>query len=55
MRRTAHPLPEMLLPAVCGTMADCDDCDRIAAWGEAHPDFLRRHQPCEHGVPGGAG
>ena len=21
---------------VCGTIADCDDYDHIAAWGEAH-------------------
>ncbi len=34
-------------------MADCDDYDHIAAWGEAHLDFPRRHLPYEHGVPGG--
>src|SRR3546814_18953214 len=32
--RVAHPLPEVLLLAVCGTIADCDDYDHIHAWGE---------------------
>src|SRR3546814_9515061 len=49
--RVAHPLPEVLLLAVCGTIADCDDYDHIAAWGEAHLAFLRRFLPYHHGVP----
>ena len=53
VRRIAHPLAEILLLVVCGTMADCDDYDHISAWGEAHLDYLRRHLPYEHGVPGG--
>ena len=52
MRRILHPLPEVLLLVVCGTIADCDDYEDIAAWGAAHLDFLRRHLPYEHGVPG---
>jgi predicted transposase YbfD/YdcC len=51
--RVAHPLPEVLLLVVCGTMADCDDYDAISAWGEAHLAFLRRYLPYHHGVPGG--
>lgn len=51
--RVAHPLPEVLLLAVCGTIADCDDYDHIATWGEAHLAFLRRFLPYHHGVPGG--
>jgi predicted transposase YbfD/YdcC len=51
--RVAHPLPEVLLLAVCGTIADCDDYDGIAAWGEMHLPFLRRFLPYYHGVPGG--
>jgi predicted transposase YbfD/YdcC len=51
--RVAHPLPEVLLLAVCGTIADCDDYDHIAAWGEAHLPFLREILPYHHGVPGG--
>ena len=53
VRRIAHPLAEILLLVVCGTIADCDDYDHIAAWGDAHLAFLRRHLPYRHGVPGG--
>ena len=52
VRRILHPLPEILLLVVCGTIADCDDYEEIAAWGEAHIGFLRKHLPYEHGVPG---
>ena len=51
--RVAHPLPEVLLLVVCGTISDCDDYDLIADWGAAHLDFLRRYLPYHHGVPGG--
>jgi predicted transposase YbfD/YdcC len=50
--RVAHPLPEVLLLVVCGTIADCDDFEGIAEWGEAHLAFLRRFLPYHHGVPG---
>lgn len=52
VRRILHPLPEVLLLVVCGTIADCDDYEDIAAWGATHLDFLRKHLPYEHGVPG---
>ena len=51
--RVAHPLPEVLLLVVSATIASCDDFDDMAAWGEAHLDFLRRFLPFYHGVPGG--
>jgi len=51
--KVAHPLAEVLLLVVCGTIADCDDYDHIAAWGEAHLPFLREMQPYHYGVPGG--
>jgi predicted transposase YbfD/YdcC len=50
--RVAHPLAEVLLVVVCGTIADCDDYEAIAEWGEAHLSFLRRFLPYHHGVPG---
>src|SRR5580658_697412 len=50
--RVAYPLPEILLLVVCGTIADCDDYEAIAAWGEQRVDFLRRFLPYHHGVPG---
>jgi predicted transposase YbfD/YdcC len=49
--RVAHPLPEVLLLVVCGTIADCDHYDTIAAWGEQRLEFLRRFLPYHHGVP----
>jgi predicted transposase YbfD/YdcC len=51
--RVAYPLAEILLLAVCGTIADCDDYDDIADWGEHHLGFLRRFLPYWHGVPSG--
>ena len=51
--RIAYPLREVLLLVVCGTMADCDDYEAIAAWGEANLPFLRRYLPYERGAPGG--
>ena len=50
--RVAFPMAELLLLAVCGTIADCDDYDAIADWGKSHLDFLRRYLPYHHGVPG---
>jgi predicted transposase YbfD/YdcC len=49
--RVAYPLPEVLLLVVCGSIADCDDYEGIAAWGEAHLHFLRRFLPYHHGLP----
>ena len=49
--RVAHPLPEILLLVVCGSIAACDDYDDIVDWGEAHLLFLRRFLPYHHGIP----
>jgi predicted transposase YbfD/YdcC len=49
--RVAHPLPEVLLLVVCGTIASCDDYEDIVDWGEAHLSFLRRFLPYHHGLP----
>jgi predicted transposase YbfD/YdcC len=51
--RVAHPLPEVLLLAVCGTIGACDDFDEIVEWGEDNLDFLRRFLPYHHGLPSG--
>jgi predicted transposase YbfD/YdcC len=50
--RVMYPLPEVLLVVVCGSIADCDDYEGIAEWGEAHLAFLRRFLPYHYGVPG---
>lgn len=52
VRRVYFQLPEILFLVVCGSMADCDDYENIAAWGKAHLEFLRRYLPYEHGIPG---
>ena len=52
MRPILHPLPEVLLPVVCASIADCDNDADIAVRGAAHLAFLRRCLPCRHGVPG---
>ena len=51
--RVDHPLPEVLLLVVCGTICDCDDFESIADWGEGHLDFLRTVLPFRNGVPTG--
>ncbi|MBS0643263.1 MAG: transposase family protein [Proteobacteria bacterium] len=53
--RILHPLPEILLLVVCGTMAGCDDYDHVAVWAEAHLDFLRRYAPSSIASPVAAG
>lgn len=50
--RVAHPLPEVLLVVVCGTIGACDDFDEIVEWGEDNLPFLRRFLPYHHGIPG---
>jgi predicted transposase YbfD/YdcC len=50
--RVAHPLPEVLLLVVCGTIAAGDDFEDIADWGEDNLAFLRRFLPYHHGIPG---
>jgi predicted transposase YbfD/YdcC len=50
--RVAHPLPEVLLFVVCGTIAAGDDFEDIADWGEDNLAFLRRFLPYHNGVPG---
>ncbi len=40
--RVAHPLPEVLLLVVCGTIAVCDDFEEIVERGEDDLPFLRR-------------
>jgi len=55
--RVALPLPEVLLLAVCGTIAAGDDYEEIVDWGNAHLRFLRRFLPVHFGgeMPGAPG
>ena len=52
VRRISHPLPEILLLVVCGTICGCDDYEDIAGWGETHLEALRQYLPYKNGVPG---
>jgi len=49
--RVAHPLSEVLLLVVCGTIGACDDFDEIVEWGEDNLAFLRRFLPYHHRSP----
>ncbi|MEI8397015.1 MAG: ISAs1 family transposase [Rhodospirillaceae bacterium] len=49
--KVRYPLKEVLLLVVSATIADCDDYDEIALWGEAHLDFLRTHSEYYFGIP----
>jgi predicted transposase YbfD/YdcC len=49
--KVMYPLGEVILLVVCGTIADCDDYDDIADWGEAHLDFLRSMSEFHYGIP----
>lgn len=49
--RVAHPLNEILLLVVCGTICSCDDYEDIVEWGEARIEFLREFLPYYHGIP----
>jgi len=51
--KVAYPLSEVLLLAVCGTIADCDSFEAIGLWGDRHLDFLRRFLPYHHRLPTG--
>ncbi|HEY5410424.1 MAG TPA: ISAs1 family transposase [Caulobacteraceae bacterium] len=49
--KVMYPLREVILLVVCATIADCDDYDEIALWGETHLDFLRSLSEFHFGVP----
>ncbi len=49
--KVMYPLREVILLVVCATIADCDDYDEIADWGETHLDFLRGLSEFHFGVP----
>ncbi|MHB8529824.1 MAG: ISAs1 family transposase [Caulobacteraceae bacterium] len=49
--RVAYPLREVLFLVVCATIANCDDYEDIADWGEANLEFLRRFSEFHYGIP----
>jgi hypothetical protein len=53
--KVLHPLPEIILLLLCGTLAGADDFVEIALWGGEHLAFLRRFLPYRHGIPSHGG
>ena len=49
--KVLYPLPEVLLLALCGTLAGAEDFVEIRRWGVVHQDFLRRFLPYAAGLP----
>ena len=49
--KVRYPLREVLFVVVAATIADCEDYDEIADWGEAHLLFLRRFSEFHFGTP----
>lgn len=49
--KVMYPLREVILLVVCGTIADCDDYEDIADWGEANLEFLRSMSEFHYGIP----
>ncbi len=52
VRRILHPLPEVLLLVVCGTIADCDDYEDIAGLGCRASRLPPPASALANGVPG---
>jgi predicted transposase YbfD/YdcC len=49
--KVAYPLPEILLLALCGTLAGAQNFVEIRQWGEHKLAFLRRLLPYARGIP----
>lgn len=49
--KVRYPLREVLFLVVAATIADCEDYDEIAAWGQAHLGLLRRYSEYHFGTP----
>lgn len=49
--KVMSPLREVLFLVVAATIADCEDDDEIALWGEQHLSFLRSFSEFHFGTP----
>ena len=49
--KVMYPLREVLFLVVAATIADCEDYDEIALWGEQHLSFLRSFSEFHFGTP----
>ena len=48
--KVRHQLEELLLVALCGVIADCDDWEDISLFGKERLEFFRQYLPFEHGI-----
>ena len=49
--KVVHPLPEVLLLVLCGTLAGAEGFVEVRRWGVVHLNFLRRLLPFKDGLP----
>jgi len=49
--KVMYPLREVLFLVVAATIADCEDYNEIALWGEQHRSFLRSFSEFHFGTP----
>jgi len=50
-RKKLHPLPEILLLALCAVICGAESWDDIEMFGKSKLVFLRQYLPYEHGIP----
>jgi hypothetical protein len=46
-----HPLPEVLLVALCAMISDCEDFTDMGHFAESQLAWLRQFIPLRHGAP----
>ena len=49
--RVLHPLPEVLLVALCAMVSDCEDFTDMGIFAQSQLEWLRRFTPLVHGAP----
>lgn len=49
--RSKHLLVDIVVIAICGVIADCDDWSDIAQFGQKREDWFRRFLKLPHGIP----
>ena len=50
-RRKLHSLRDIIVIAICASVADCDGYEEIAMFAESHEDWFRKFLPLENGIP----
>lgn len=50
-RRKLHALRDIIVIAICASVADCDGYEEIAMFAEAHEDWFKKFLTLENGIP----